>query len=208
MSAEDFNILWKQYREEVDFLARQNTNKHWNPDIIQYIDSTDEIMFLDPGRLLFWIDFIGEGSVIEKYKVALIGRRSKSVKDNDVKAIFFRDTPEVLFIDPANTEPPADGISYVRLTLSGGLVNYFHNSSQGKSAKEELDNLVYQHTYYQESIQLTSLPVYYLEPNVRISVADEATGIRGDYFVKSFNYSFAYDGTMSISATRAADRIL
>ena len=208
MSAEDFNVLWKQYREEVDFLARQNTNKHWNPDIIQYIDSTDEIMFLDPGRLLFWIDFIGEGSAIEKYKVALIGRRSKSVKDNDVKAIFFRDTPEVLFIDPANTEPPTDGISYVRLTLSGGLVNYFHNSSQGKSAKEELDNLVYQHTYYQESIQLTSLPVYYLEPNVRISVADEATGIRGDYFVKSFNYSFAYDGTMSISATRAADRIL
>ena len=208
MSTEDFNLLWQQYRKKVNFLEKQSRNKHWNPDLIQYIDNTDEIMFLDPGALLFWIDFIGEGSDLEKYKVQLIGRRSKSVKDNDVKAIFFRDTPEVLFIDPANMEPPEEGLSYVRLTLSGGLINYFHNSSQGKSAKEELDNLVYQHTYFQESIQLTSLPVYYLEPNVRISVADEATGIKGEYFVKSFNYSFAYDGTMSISATRAAERIL
>lgn len=206
MSAEELRELYKKYDEEVKFLQRQGNNAHWNPDIIDYYD--DIVHFKDPGLLIFWIDFIGEGSELEKYKVGLIGRRSKSVKDNDVKAIFFRDTPEVLFIDPANNEPPVDGISYVRLTLSGGLVNYFHNSSQGKSAKEALDNLVYQHTYFQESIQLTSLPVYYLEPNVRISVSDEATGIKGEYFIKSFNYSFTYDGTMSISATRAADRIL
>lgn len=206
MSAEELRALYDAYDKKVKFLERQVANSYWNPDIIDYYDNI--VHFKDPGLLIFWIDFIGEGSELEKYKVGLIGRRSKSVKDNDVKAIFFRDTPEVLFIDPANNEPPVDGISYVRLTLSGGLVNYFHNSSQGKSAKEALDNLVYQHTYFQESIQLTSLPVYYLEPNVRISVSDEATGIKGEYFIKSFNYSFTYDGTMSIGATRAADRIL
>jgi len=67
--------------------------------------------------------------------------------------------------------------------------------------------MVYQYTYYQETITLNSLPVYYFEPNVRISVSDDITGIRGEYFVKSFSYSFSHDGTMNITATKAEDRI-
>lgn len=204
--------------EKEDRIKRHNEwfeNKYWHPDIIYCQAELDNeghnlphtLYFKDPGKLLFWIDFIGEGSELEKYRMDKIGRRPKVVNDNDVKAIFFRDTPEILFIDPTDTQPTESTLNYVKLNLVGGLLNYFTLSGQGKSAKEVLDNMVYQYTYYQETITLNSLPVYYFEPNVRISVSDDITGIRGEYFVKSFSYSFSHDGTMNITATKAEDRI-
>jgi hypothetical protein len=39
-------------------------------------------------------------------------------------------------------------------------------------------------------------------------VEDDATGIQGEYLVKSFNYSLTHDGMMSITATRAVNRII
>ena len=34
-------------------------------------------------------------------------------------------TPEVLFIDPTDTQPQESHLSYVKLNLVGGLINYF-----------------------------------------------------------------------------------
>ena len=81
-------------------------------------------------------------------------------------------------------------------------------SSQGKSAKEVLDSLLYEHTYAQESISLQCIPIYYLEPNTRIRVFDDTTNINGEYIIKSFSIPLSYDGLMSISANRAVERIL
>ena len=88
------------------------------------------------------------------------------------------------------------------------MSNYFQISTQGKSAKETLDNLLYNHTYYCESITLSCIPIYYLEPNVRIAVFDDTSGINGEYIIKSFSLQLAYNGSMSITATKAEDLIL
>lgn len=213
---EDMSLTDTEKEDRIKRHSEWNENSHWHPDIIYCHAEVDDegvnlphtLYFKDPGKLLFWIDFIGQNSELEKYKMDRIGRRPKVVNDNDVKAIFFRDTPEILFIDPTDTQPTESTLNYVKLNLVGGLLNYFTLSGQGKSAKEVLDNMVYNYTYYQETITLTSLPIYYFEPNVRISVSDDKTGIRGEYFVKSFSYSFSHDGTMNITATKAEDRIL
>jgi len=41
-----------------------------------------------------------------------------------------------------------------------------------KSAYEEIRKELYQYTNYNEQISLTVLPIYYLEPNTRITVRD------------------------------------
>ena len=94
------------------------------------------------------------------------------------------------------------------MNIPPAYANYFTISAQGKSAKETLDNLVYQHTYYQESISISAIPIYYLEPNTRIAIYDQNTNIAGDYLIKSIGYSLAHDGMMTITATKAVDRIL
>ena len=97
---------------------------------------------------------------------------------------------------------------YDSVKATGSMKNYFQISTQGKSAKESLDSLLYTHTYYCESITLNCIPIYYLDSNVRISVYDETSGINGEYIIKSFSLQLNYDGLMSITATKAEDLIL
>lgn len=68
--------------------------------------------------------------------------------------------------------------------------------------------MLYEGTYYQESITLSVIPIYYLEPNTRISVVDETTGINGQYIIKNFSLQLTYNGMMSITATRVTDTII
>ena len=189
-------------------------NYCWNPDYVecrrgeQKEPMYDELILINHENHIFWLDFLDD-AYLEKYKPANIGRRTKVVNDNEVKAIFFEETPNVLFIDPTDSTPYTDtSLSYARLNIVGQMANYFQISTQGKSAKEELDNLIYNHTYYCESITLNCVPIYYLKPNVRISVYDETAGIHGEFIIKSLNIPLAYNGSMSITATRAEDLIL
>ncbi|MBE5925553.1 MAG: hypothetical protein E7270_00970 [Lachnospiraceae bacterium] len=168
----------------------------------------EEIKIINHETHNFWIDFLDD-SYLEKYKPANVGRRTKVVNDTDVKAIFFEETPNVLFINPNDTNIETDtSLSYVRMNLTNGMQNYISISTQGKSAKEVLDNLVYQHTYYSETITLNCVPIYYLNPNVRISVYDYEAGINGEYIIKSFTIPLAFNGSMQITATKAEDLIL
>lgn len=192
-------------------------NYGWNPEYIRCkrslneIDACpmyDQLEMINPENFIFWLDFL-EDSYLEKYKIANIGRRTKVVNDTEVKAIFFEGTPNVLFIDPNDTTPYTDtSLSYARLNITGGMQDYFLLSTQGKSAKDVLDNLIYQHTYYCETITLNCIPIYYLKPNVRISVFDTTANINGEYIIKSFNLPLAYNGSMSITANKAEDLML
>ena len=80
----------------------------------------------------------------------------------------------------------------------------FTISSQGKSAKTAIDELLYQHGYCTESTTINTVPIYYLEPNARIQVIDEATKLNGYYIISKISMPLTYNGTMSITATRAA----
>ena len=81
----------------------------------------------------------------------------------------------------------------------------FSISSQGKSAKDRLDELIYQHGYCIESASITAIPIYYLEPNTRVYVHDEKTGVDGEYIVSKITLPLTYNGTMSLTATKAAE---
>ena len=192
------------------------SNQHWNPYyVVCEIDeknnesrSNDKIILKNHETIPFWLDFI-DGGYLEKYKPVNIGRRPKVINDTQVKAIFFERTPDILFIDTSKGEPHSyTKLSYAKLNLIDDWSNYFKISTQGKSAKETLDNLLYTHTYYCESITINCIPIYYLEPNTRISISDYTSGIIGEYIIQSFNIPLAYNGSMSITATKAEDLIL
>ena len=185
-------------------------NSYWNPNVIRCDAQTEyKIKFISPENMLFWIDFLDANAALGKYKVTSIGHRAKVINDDKVKAIFFRDTPTVLWLSPDDEEyEDVDNLSYIRLHLTQGLDNYFQISHQGKSAKDELDTLVYETTHYNETVTINCLPIYYLEPNHRIRVVDNDSGIRGEYIVKNYSLQLAYDGMMSLTAYKAADRII
>ena len=186
------------------------SNGYWNPNHFRYRRGNNEVEVYNPDGLLFWFDFIdAEKTGLMDYSVAKLGRRPKVVNDTTIKSIFVRETPNVLFIDPnEETVQWSGNLHYARLNIPVQYSNYLTRSAQGKCAKEELDSLIYQGTYYNETISIQAIPVYYLEPNTRIKVYDEMTGIDGDYLIDSISLSLTHDGLMTISGTRAETRIL
>lgn len=75
------------------------------------------------------------------------------------------------------------------------------------TAQETAQELLYQHTNYNETIVLQAVPIYYLEPNTRISVYNQKAGIYGDYVIKSISLPIDAGSIMTINAIRARERI-
>ena len=75
------------------------------------------------------------------------------------------------------------------------------------TAQETAQELLYQHTNYNETIVLQAVPIYYLEPNTRISVYNQKAGIYGDYVIKNISLPIDAGGLMTINAIRALERI-
>jgi hypothetical protein len=54
---------------------------------------------------------------------------------------------------------------------------------------------------------MQTIPIYYLEPNTRIQVIDQVTGVNGEYLIGSLSYSFEPSATMTISASKIQQKI-
>lgn len=160
-----------------------------------------------PETLNFWFDFMNTDGEMGKYAVSAIGSRPKAVNNDKVKAIYFEQTPTVLFIGPNEEYNAIDHQGYTFIRLTPQMENYFSISAQGLSAQDELNNLLYNHIYATEAVNLTAVPIYYLQPNVRIFVKDTNTGINGEFIVSKVTVPLQYNGTTSITTTRAVERI-
>lgn len=230
----------QQYYEEV--VGEYDADNYWSNTIKE-----------SPETLNFWFDFLDSEGELDQFSVRNVGTRPKAENNSDVKAIYFRETPNIIYVDEDSIEYTEikiteemffeDGAYYYTkddsdnyniatswntsetyyissldterslktgysfLQLPSQYESMFKISSQGKSAKDELDNLLYNYSYCVETISLTALPVYYLQPNTRIFVRDDNSGICGEYIVSSLTLPLTYNGTMSINATKAVENM-
>ena len=160
-----------------------------------------------PATLNFWFDFLDsdENADLTKYSIPVIGDRAKSVNDNMVKAIYFRETPNALFTNNIQTVERKSGYTY--LNYGPTMANLFNISSQGKSAINVMEEYINLYLYCIESISITSVPIYNLQPNTRVMVYDQDSKINGEYLVSRISIPLAYNGTMTVSATKSAEII-
>lgn len=176
------------------------------PDNHQYYYWNKNV-FNAPEKLNFWFDFLDSDSELAQYKVSVVGDRTKAVNDTKVTSIYFKETPDIIFCTAEEYLQRERQSGYVYFKVSNEQMNLFSISSQFKSAKDVLDEFLYKFSYCVESVTITSLPVYYLEPNTRIFVYDEDSKINGEYIVSKITLPLMYNGTMSITATKAVSRI-
>ena len=179
-----------------DFYHDESEHNYWLKDV-----------YSNPEGLLFWFDFLdAKDSDIAKYAVPTVGARTKAINDKDVKSIYYREIPTTIFQIGAETYEHQTGYTYIQLQPT--MENLFTISSKGKSAKERIDELMYNHSYCIESTNITAIPVYHLQPNSRIVVKDEDSKIDGEYIVSKITIPLTYNGTMSITATKAVDNLI
>lgn len=166
-------------------------------------------VFETPEILNFWFDFLDSESELASFGVPLLGDRSLVINDSNVSGIYFKEIPNFIYTTSStfNREQFIDKTGYQFLFLPAGMEALFTISYRGKSAKNEVDNQLYQHSYCTENITINCLPVYYLEPNTRILVDDEDSGVHGEYILTKMTIPLTYNGTMSITANKAPTRI-
>lgn len=184
----------KKLQEEIENFYPSGENIHWNKNVYEA-----------PETLNFWFDFLDTNGALSEFSVKVIGSRPKAINDSTVKSIYFRETPDVIFQESGSN---FENLSAYKSIQVPHIESMFSISAQGKNAKDRLDELLYQHGYCIENITITSIPIYYLQPNTRIYVYDKETNISGDYIVSKITLPLSYNGTMSITATKAAKDIL
>ena len=135
--------------------------------------------------------------------------RPKVVNDDKVRAIYFRQIPNLIFTtyqEYINSDIK-DKTGYIPVFITKNLEGMFNISAQGKSAHDRLEELLYQHSYSIESVNISAIPVYYLQPNTRIFIQDEKSKVDGEYIISRISIPLQYNGMMSITATKAPERL-
>ena len=75
------------------------------------------------------------------------------------------------------------------------------------TAQEEIDDLLYNFSYCNETVTINTVPIYYLEPNTIISAKDEQRVVNGYYIMNKITIPLTYNGTTSITAIKVPERI-
>jgi hypothetical protein len=74
--------------------------------------------------------------------------------------------PDVIYYDsaeePENILTIKTGYSYLPVATESDFNKGVNVAIRGKSAKETMDNLLYQYTHTNDSVTLSTIPIYYL----------------------------------------------
>lgn len=176
--------------------ADYNATNHWNPDVIY-----------NPSNLKFYLDFISTGSEVGKFSVNSIGRRTKVINDNAISSIYSREIPDIIFIESKEEEEKMQLRGQAYSFIDEFLDSLIVVSSQSKTAFDVIRNLLYQHTFYNDTISITAIPNYKLEPNTRVTVDYSPANIHGSYIVKNISLPLNYNGLMTVTLSKALEKI-
>lgn len=161
-----------------------------------------------PEQLIFWFDFLDTKGELDNFSISSIGVRSKVDNNKSVFTIYNKEVPEVEFIIfPKEVINDNSTMSLSQLRIQDTMEELFKISSLGLSAAARADQLINQHVCMANSLSLTTIPIYYLEPNTRIYIKNEDLQIDGDYIISKLTIPLTYNGTMSINASKVIKQL-
>ena len=128
-----------------------------------------------------------------------------------VNCIFSPNIPDLIIVKETDTNMIAaleqKGQNYISVSE-----DFYNNECESNgltlySAFDSISNTLYNYLNYNNTINITCLPMFFLEPNIRIKLRDEASDIYGDYIIKSFSINLNNLSTMNITCTKVIDSI-
>ena len=169
---------------------------------------------ISPNQYEYFLDFIegGEGgnANLSQFTVDNIGRRTKIGKDKSANCVFAAEVPNLLiiFADGDTVADYESAISgYDVIQVSEDVFNKMVIGGNNTSAYDKIKELLVQHTRYNEAITLTTIPIYYLEPNSRIHIEDTELGINGDYMINTISLPLTI-GTSNLSCSKCIENTI
>ena len=186
---------------DVQKINEDNTMGAWKEEVLA-----------TPSNIDYFLDFIDSGTEISKFTISNIGRRTQVINDNNVNCIFEPEIPNFVLIELGQDDTQEKreecikkGQPYIQVDSS--IYSMLTGGGRFKSAYEVVRSQLNEFTSYNESISIQAIPIYRLEPNTRIGVQDIESDIYGDYMISTISIPLGIESTMTISATRALEKI-
>ena len=223
----DINGFWRTLyvpEDEIDQLKRSERDNFYtsyidlqtNELIKTYVGPWNKNITENPTSLIFWFDFFDANLPgLGQFSVPAIGNRPKNYKNDKISAITYKDAPDIILIsqeDYDNYQRQGKLLEYYDYIISDTFLakliatNKIRISNRGLTAQETIDELLYQNAYCNETVDIQSLPIYYLEPNTVISAKDEEKDINGYYIINKISLPLNYRDSMKITAIKYPER--
>ena len=152
-----------------------------------------------PQTLQYFLDAVDTNSaelmdqvLVKDFGIESIGRRTKTITNDDLNCMFSTPIPKISLTGETD-------LDYIK--------QYFILITNENPLYDTLRSVIHQHLSYNNNINITSLPVYRLDANMRISVNNDESDIHGDYIIKSISLPLGITGNMTINAQKAVERI-
>lgn len=175
-------------------------------------DFKEEVKQDPPASLDYFLDFIDEDSQVGQYSIPNIGKRTMVIVDNTVNCLFEPEIPNVVFLYKydENWEEKKDWYESrgeMTTNVDSDIYDNLVIGGSFNSAFVVIRDLLYQYTNYNESISISMVPIFHLEPNTRVTIIDDQTGTDGDFIITNITIPLDVNGTASVSAIRAMEKI-
>lgn len=164
-----------------------------------------------PTGINYFLDFISTGNPkIAQISVKNIGRRSYIAdKGKSVNCVFEEWIPDVIVIKKGDStgKDNATDRGFRFSQVSEDVYNNLDIGGSNYSAYEQIRQTLHEFTNYNESISIQTIPLYFLEPNIRISINNPNSAITGDYIINSMSFSLDNEGVLTINASKAVEKV-
>ena len=198
------------YYEELDAFWPQIYDLENQEFLGQQEDSTLTTESLTDGN--YFLDFIEpDTSGLGAYSVANIGRRTDAVSNDDINCLFQPYIPDIVFIN-TDSDDYEDELEECRgkgqpfTQVKSDIYNAFATGGYKNGAFDQIKYELYAHTTYQKTLSISALPVFYLEPNSRVSINDASTNTYGDYMIQTISMPLGAGNTMNCTANECLER--
>ena len=159
----------------------------------------------------YWLDLIDTTSELGKYSVKRIGRRSKVVEDSKINEVFDISPPDIVFIEnDGDLKKMFANVAYYNKIgqdysfVNREILNTFSFENSFGTCYEGVRQLLYRNLYMNSSINITSIPILYFEPNSIVRVNAPEYGISGDYIINNISLNISKDNaTMQLQVNEA-----
>lgn len=168
----------------------------------------------DPSSLLYFFDIIDATEIadvidVKGFSVSSIGRREKVISNSKINYLFAPTRRDLVFLRDNDVEGRLECIRKELPYITVGEAVYENLTSPAavNAAYDTLRSALHEYLSFNNNINLSTIPAYHLDANMRISVEDEASDIHGDYMIQSISLPLTLDGLMTINAIKAVERL-
>lgn len=162
----------------------------------------------------YFLDFIDPrtSSTLAPFSVQNIGRRIDAVSSDDVNCLFTPDIPNIFWLNADSddiiserTECVNNGLPYSQ--VKEYLYNNLAVGGYKNGAFDQVKSELWTHTTYQKSLSITAFPVFYLQPNTRVSITDTTTNTYGDFMVSTISIPLGAGNSMAVTCSQCIEKM-